>query len=31
VEALLEHARRPGIPAKRICEVSLEIGPAMFA
>ena len=30
-EALLEHARRAGIPVDRISEVSLEISPAMFA
>ena len=30
VEAVLEHARRAGIPADRISEVSLEISPAMF-
>ncbi|AMW05771.1 DUF4242 domain-containing protein [Gemmatimonas phototrophica] len=29
-EAVLEHARRSGIPAHRISEVSLEINPAMF-
>jgi hypothetical protein len=29
-EAVLEHARRTGIPADRISEVSLEISPAMF-
>jgi hypothetical protein len=29
-EAVLEHARRTGIPANRISEVSLEISPAMF-
>ena len=29
-EAILEHARRTGIPADRISEVSLEISPAMF-
>lgn len=29
-EAVLEHARRSGIPADRISEVSLEISPAMF-
>lgn len=29
-EALLEHARRAGIPADRISEVSIEISPAMF-
>jgi F420-0:gamma-glutamyl ligase len=29
-EAVLEHARRSGIPAHRISEVSLQINPAMF-
>jgi hypothetical protein len=29
-EAVLEHARRAGLPADRISEVSLEISPAMF-
>jgi hypothetical protein len=29
-EAVLEHARRCGIPADRISEVSLEISPEMF-
>lgn len=29
-ESLLEHARRAGIPANRISEVSLEISPTMF-
>ena len=29
-EAVLEHARRAGIPAHRISEVSLEISPEMF-
>ena len=29
-EAVLEHARRSGIPADRISEVSLEISPEMF-
>ncbi len=29
-EAVLEHARRTGMPADRISEVSLEISPAMF-
>jgi hypothetical protein len=29
-EAVLEHARRSGLPANRISEVSLEISPAMF-
>lgn len=30
-EAILEHARRAGLPVDRISEVSLEISPAMFA
>ncbi len=29
-EAVLEHARRAGLPADRVSEVSLEINPAMF-
>ncbi|MEJ7812217.1 MAG: DUF4242 domain-containing protein [Gemmatimonadaceae bacterium] len=29
-EAVLEHARRCGIPADRISEVALEISPEMF-
>jgi hypothetical protein len=29
-EAVLEHARRSGLPVDRIAEVSLEISPAMF-
>ena len=29
-EAVLEHARRTGIPADRISEVALEISPEMF-
>jgi hypothetical protein len=29
-EAVLEHARRTGIPANRVSEVKLEINPAMF-
>ncbi len=29
-ESVLEHARRTGIPANRISEVSMEISPAMF-
>jgi hypothetical protein len=29
-EAVLEHARRAGLPANRISEVSLEISPEMF-
>lgn len=30
IEAILEHARRVGIPADKVSEVSLEISPAMF-
>jgi hypothetical protein len=30
-EAILEHARRAGLPVDRIAEVALEISPAMFA
>jgi hypothetical protein len=30
VQAILEHARRTGIPADKVSEVSLEISPAMF-
>ena len=29
-EAVLEHARRAGLPVNRISEVSLEISPQMF-
>ncbi len=29
-EAVAEHARRAGLPADRIMEISLEINPAMF-
>jgi hypothetical protein len=29
-EAVMEHARRTGIPANRISEVSMEINPDMF-
>jgi hypothetical protein len=29
-EAVMEHARRTGIPANRISEVSMEISPSMF-
>ncbi len=29
-EAILEHARRAGLPVDRIAEVALEINPAMF-
>jgi hypothetical protein len=30
VEAILEHARRAGLPVDRVTEVDLEISPAMF-
>lgn len=30
VEAVLEHARRAGLPADRVSEVALEIEPGMF-
>ena len=29
-EAIMEHARRTGVPVDKISEVSLEISPAMF-
>lgn len=29
-EAVLEHARRAGLPVDRISEVAIEISPAMF-
>ncbi len=29
-EAILEHARRAGLPANRISEVAMEISPSMF-
>jgi hypothetical protein len=29
-DAVLEHARRAGLPANRISEVSLEVNPGMF-
>ena len=29
-EAVLEHARRAGLPVDRIAEIALEINPAMF-
>jgi len=29
-DAILEHARRAGLPVDRISEVALEISPAMF-
>ena len=31
LEAVIEHARRAGLPVDRVTEVSLEIDPAMFA
>jgi hypothetical protein len=31
VDAILEHARRAGLPVDRVSEVTLEISPAMFA
>ncbi len=30
IEAVLEHARRAGLPADRVSAVALEINPAMF-
>ena len=30
LEAIMEHARRTGIPVDKVSEVSLEISPAMF-
>jgi hypothetical protein len=30
VAAILEHARRAGLPADRVSEVAMEISPAMF-
>jgi hypothetical protein len=30
IEAILEHARRAGLPADRVSEVAMEISPAMF-
>jgi hypothetical protein len=30
VDAVLEHARRAGLPVDRVSEVSMEISPAMF-
>lgn len=30
VEAILEHARRAGLPVDRVSEVSMEVSPAMF-
>jgi hypothetical protein len=29
-DAIIEHARRAGVPVDRIAEVALEINPAMF-
>jgi hypothetical protein len=31
IEALLEHARRAGLPVDKISQISLEISPKMFA
>jgi hypothetical protein len=31
IDAVLEHARRAGLPVDRVSEVALEISPAMFA
>jgi hypothetical protein len=30
IEAIREHARRAGLPADRISEITLEVNPAMF-
>jgi hypothetical protein len=30
IDAIMEHARRAGIPVDKVSEVSLEISPAMF-
>jgi hypothetical protein len=30
IDLILEHARRAGLPANRVSEVSLEINPTMF-
>jgi hypothetical protein len=30
IDFILEHARRAGLPANRVSEVSMEINPAMF-
>ena len=30
VAAVLEHARRAGLPADRVSEIALEVNPAMF-
>lgn len=31
VEAVLEHARRAGLPVDKVSKVAMEISPAMFA
>ena len=31
VDAILEHARRAGLPVDRVSEIAMEISPAMFA
>ncbi len=31
VQAILDHARRAGLPVDRVSEVAMEISPAMFA
>jgi hypothetical protein len=31
VDAIVEHARRAGLPVDRVSEVAMEISPAMFA
>ena len=30
IEAIVEHARRAGLPVDRVTEVDMEISPAMF-
>jgi hypothetical protein len=30
IDAILEHARRAGLPVDRVSEVAMEISPAMF-
>ena len=30
IEAILEHARRAGLPVDRVSEVTMEVSPAMF-
>jgi hypothetical protein len=30
IEAILEHARRAGLPADRVSEIGIEVSPAMF-